>query len=75
MKKKKKKGQAGDDQDEKPRVEVRWVVLGLGRTSFAPVQLCARCGSVLEATQGQIHGLFSQHPYKCHQNRVAYVGD
>jgi len=29
----------------------------------------------LEATQGQIDGFFSQLPYKCHQNRVASVGD
>ena len=32
-------------------------------------------GSTLEATQGQFHGFFSQLPYKCHQNRVASVGD
>ena len=31
--------------------------------------------STLEATQGQIDGLFSQLPYKYHQNRVASVGD
>jgi len=29
----------------------------------------------LEATQEQLHGVFSQLPYKCHQNRVASVGD
>jgi len=29
----------------------------------------------LEATQGQMDGFFSQPPYKCHQNRVASVGD
>ena len=29
----------------------------------------------LEATQGQKDGFFSQLPYKCHHNRVAYVGD
>ena len=29
----------------------------------------------LEATQGQFEGFFSQLPYKCHQNRVASVGD
>jgi len=29
----------------------------------------------LEATQGQIDGFLSQRPYKCHQNRVASVGD
>ena len=29
----------------------------------------------LEATQGQIDGFFSQLPYKCYQNQVAYVGD
>ena len=28
-----------------------------------------------EAAQGQIDGFFSQLPYKCHQNRVASVGD
>ena len=28
-----------------------------------------------EATQGQNDGFFSQLPYKCHQNRVASVGD
>ena len=31
--------------------------------------------SALEATQGQIDGFFSQLPHKCHQNRVAFVGD
>ena len=31
--------------------------------------------SGLETTQGQIHGLFSEIPYKFHQNRVASVGD
>ena len=31
--------------------------------------------TALETTQGQIHGFFSQIPYKCHQNRVASVGD
>ena len=29
----------------------------------------------LEATQGQIDGDLSQLPYKCHQNRVASVGE
>jgi hypothetical protein len=31
--------------------------------------------STLEATQGQIGGLFSQLPHRCHQNRVASVGN
>ena len=31
--------------------------------------------STLEATQGQNDSFFSQLPYKCHQNRVASVGD
>ena len=31
--------------------------------------------SALEATQGQMDGFLSQLPYKCHQNRVASVGD
>ena len=31
--------------------------------------------STPETTQGQMDGFFSQHPYKCHQNRVASVGD
>ena len=30
---------------------------------------------VLEATHWQIDGFFRQFSYKCHQNRVAYVGD
>ena len=30
--------------------------------------------ATLEATHGQMDGFFSQHPYKCHQNRVAFVG-
>ena len=37
----------------------------------------ARLGAslpTLEATQGQIDGVCSQLPYKCHQNRVASVG-
>ena len=33
------------------------------------------CGATVEATQGQIDGFFRQLPYKCHQNRVASVGD
>ena len=32
-------------------------------------------GPALESTQGQMDGFFSQHPYKCYQNRVASVGD
>ena len=31
--------------------------------------------AALEATQGQIDGFFSKLPCKCHQNRVASVGD
>ena len=31
--------------------------------------------STLESNQGQNDGLFSQLPYKYHQNRVASVGD
>ena len=31
--------------------------------------------ATLEATQGPNDGFFSQLPYKCHQNRVASVGD
>ena len=31
--------------------------------------------TTLETTQGQIDGFFSQLPHKCHQNRVASVGD
>ena len=31
--------------------------------------------SALEATQGQMDVFSSQLPYKCHQNRVTYVGD
>jgi len=31
--------------------------------------------TTLEAAQGQMDGFFSQLPYKCHQNRVASVGD
>ena len=44
-------------------------------TFFWEVPLAQTSGVVpqpttLEATQGQIHGFFSQHPYKCHQKRV-----
>jgi len=35
----------------------------------------AKSPPTLEATQGQIDGFFSQIPCKCHQNRVASVGD
>ena len=31
--------------------------------------------TALEATQGQFDGFFCPLPYKCYQNRVAYVGD
>ena len=31
--------------------------------------------AALEATQGQIDGIFSQLPYKCHLEEVASVGD
>jgi len=34
-----------------------------------------RADPALETTQGQMDGFFSQLPYKCHQNRVASVGD
>jgi len=34
-----------------------------------------RTSSTLESTQVQIDGFFGQLPYKCHQNRVASVGD
>ena len=34
-----------------------------------------RLGTVLEATQGQMGGFFSQLPYKCHLEEVASVGD
>ena len=37
--------------------------------------LAGPASSTLEATQGQIDGFCSQLPYKCHQNRVASVGD
>ena len=36
---------------------------------------CCPFYPTLEATQGQIDGFLSQHPYKSLQNRVAYVGD
>jgi len=45
----------------------------LGAT-LRPLDRTAPCPA-LEATQGQIDGLFSQLPYKCHQNQVASVGD
>ena len=32
-------------------------------------------GTALEATQGQMDGLFSQLPYKCHLEEVASVGE
>ena len=58
-----------------------WVFL----MSEAPLYIASRlvrCGEVpgemqstLEATQGEMDGFFSQLPYKCHQNRVASVGD
>jgi len=31
--------------------------------------------AALEATQGQIDGVFSQLPYKCYLEEVAFVGD
>ena len=37
--------------------------------------ISAESQSTLETTQGQIDGCFSQLPYKCHQHRVASVGD
>ena len=33
------------------------------------------CYTALETTNGQMDGFFSQLSYKCHQNRVASVGD
>ena len=38
-------------------------------------KLKAVVGTALEATQGQMDGFFSQLPYRCHQNRVASVGN
>ena len=48
-----------------PLLEERAMLLGLPRESSH--------GPTLEVTQGQIDGFFSQHPYTCHQNRVASV--
>ena len=31
--------------------------------------------AVPEATQGQMHGFFSQLSYNCHLEEVAFVGD
>jgi len=31
--------------------------------------------TALEATQGQMHGFFSQRPHKCHLEEMASVGD
>jgi len=45
---------------------------GSGRVRADAV--CMR-GAALEATQGHMHGFFSQLPYKCHLEEVASVGD
>ena len=53
------------------------VCLAHVRPTLAPALRIAFLAVVptLEATQGQLDGLFSQFPYTCHQNRVASVGD
>ena len=37
--------------------------------------LVTKLTTALEATQGQMHGLFSQLPYKCHLEEMTSVGD
>ena len=39
------------------------------------VEMAARRQAALETTQGQIFVFLTQPPYKCHRNRVAFVGD
>ena len=65
----------------------RCIIWGCGRAGLPSTQILywsiVQCGSwytfetssALKATQGQIDGFLSQLPYKCHQNRVASVGD
>ena len=52
---------------------VLWIIHAWGIHEI-PSQLSGEI-TALEATQGQIDCFFSQLPYKCHQNRVASVGD
>ena len=54
--------------------QIRVAVPG-NRASVAVPRQTIRPASTLEAAQGQMDGFFSQLPYKCHQNRVASVGD
>ena len=49
-------------------------MFGLGNTMSESEQFETQV-TTLEATQGHIDGFFSQLPYKCHQNRVASLGD
>jgi hypothetical protein len=61
----------------KPR---KYIYLGLvDWTGVCRVQMCLLGrnwrGSTLEATQGQMDAFCSQLAYKCHQNRVASMGD
>ena len=53
--------------------QVQWGSLIVNSRSVAEKLLLWQ--AALEATQGQTDGSFSQLPYKCHQNRVASVGD
>ena len=55
-----------------------WRRTGAGRRRPSALRVGPATRSMaptLESTQGQIDGFFSQFPYKCYQNRAAYVGD
>jgi len=48
---------------------------GLDSLTCAGFQRKKRRNAALEATQGQLDGLCSQLPYKCHLEEVASVGN
>jgi len=61
-----------------PTLEVRVFHLWRDKWTALSGPLSSRRGHLLsfhEATQGHMDGFCSQLPYKCHQNRVASVGD
>ena len=50
-------------------------VFDLAGTAEEGASFHADAAPTLEATPRQVDGFFSQLPYKCHQNRMASVGD
>jgi hypothetical protein len=65
---------AGQEKDIMAQI-MFLIALMRAATRLIPANVSANQGPTLEATQWQIDGFFCQPPCKCHQNRVASLGD